>query len=95
MVVLTEATAMTRIISEHVTDLPSEKAGPHTITVRDETRGPAAPAPPPGDGNGRQPPEPLHPGMRLALWVWVIGFGMLALQVVTETCYGLIRGIGR
>jgi hypothetical protein len=31
--------------------------------------------------------------MRLAVWVWALGFGLLSLQVVVETGVGLFRAI--
>jgi hypothetical protein len=76
---------MARTLSEQVTDLPKEKPVPPAVTPRV--------AAPPGDDGPRPPAEPVHPGMWLALWVWLFGFSMLALQVVVETCVVLLGGV--
>jgi hypothetical protein len=88
VVVLTETDAMARTLSEHVTDLPEGKAGSSAVTNRA-----IPPAPPPDDGASPSSAGPVHVGMWLALLVWLFGFLMLALQVLVETCIGLIHGV--
>lgn len=77
---------MARTLSEHVAPVPPEKTAPGAIAPRYE-----APPPPPGGGDGRPPDEYVHPGMRVALWVWVLGFGALFLQITAEGCIVLVR----
>jgi hypothetical protein len=83
---------MSRTLSEHVTDQPRGAAGTAVQATRDQAKAP----PPPtasGDGVGRPPAEPVHAGMRLALWVWLIGFGVLYLQLIAEAGIVLARAV--
>jgi hypothetical protein len=85
VVVLTEGAAMARALSEHVAPVPADRTSSDAITPRN-------PLPPPaGDGDGRAPDEYVHPGMRVALWVWLLGFSALFLQVLSEGCIELVR----
>jgi hypothetical protein len=70
---------MVKTVSEHVSPLVDERPAAPAITPR---AGPAA-APPAGPG-GRPPDDYLHPGMRLAAWVWLLGFAALFLQILSE-----------
>jgi hypothetical protein len=71
---------MVKTVSEHVSPLVEERPAAQAITPR---AGPAAAAPPAGPG-GRPPDDYLHPGMRLAAWVWLLGFAALFLQILSE-----------
>jgi hypothetical protein len=75
---------MARILSEHVLPVSGEKTPPEGITLRGDGR-------PPDDG--RPPAEYVHPGMRLAVWVWLGGFLALSLQLVAEASIVLVRAI--
>jgi hypothetical protein len=70
---------MVKTVSEHVTPLAEERPAAQAIAPRPQ---PTA-GPPPG-GDGRPPAEPLHPGMYVAAWVWLVGFSMLFLQILAE-----------
>jgi hypothetical protein len=83
---------MARARSEHVTEQPRDAAGTAVQTARDGAHAPPSP-PPSGNGAGGPPAEPVHAGMRLALWVWLIGFGMLYLQLVAEAGIVLVRAV--
>jgi hypothetical protein len=75
-----------KTVSEHVSPLVEERPAAQAITPRG---GPAPAAPPAGPG-GRPPDEYLHPGMRVAVWVWLVGFAALSLQVLSETAIRLV-----
>ena len=69
---------MVKTVSEHVTPLAEDRPAAQAIAPR---AGPAAARPP----QGRPPADDyVHPGVRLAVWVWVLGFSALFLQVISE-----------
>jgi hypothetical protein len=84
---LLESAAMTKSASRHITALPGERTDPSAITAH-PAHLPKEPPPP-----APQPPA-TSLGYRIALLVWVAGFVLLALQLVSEPIQRLLHLVG-
>jgi hypothetical protein len=79
---------MTRVSTEQIMSRAGEHADAQAIKARPEAEH-LAPAADLARG------DYVHPGIRLALAIWVAGFGMLALQVLVEGAISLVRSLLR
>jgi hypothetical protein len=77
---------MGKTVSEHVKTQAEERPAAQAVTPRA-----GRPAAPPAEAAGRPPGEPVHPGIPLAAWVWLVGFAALFLQIVAEGAIILVR----
>jgi hypothetical protein len=75
---------MVKTVSEHVTTQAEERPAAQASSPR------AGRAAAPADA-GRPPGDPVHPGMPLAAWVWLIGFAALFMQILAEGGIILVR----
>jgi hypothetical protein len=57
------------------------------------TPSPAPHAPgqtPPPDAAPEAPPEKRFPGLRIALWAWLAGFGLLVAELILQALEALV-----
>jgi hypothetical protein len=75
---------MVKTVSEHVaTQAEGRPAAQAAAPRAGRAAGP--------DDASRPPGDPVHPGLSLAAWVWLIGFAALFMQILAEGGIILVR----
>jgi hypothetical protein len=78
---------MTKSASKHITSLPEQKADSRAIASLPDGLPEQFPVSSPS-------PASVPLGYRIALWVWVAGFVLLALQLISEPIQRLLQWVG-